>query len=133
MEDRTVTARWLGDFRVDVVTGEFTSRVDEPARVGGTNTGPQPTDLLLASVASCFVLSLAYAAAKRKVVVDRIGVSVTGTYDGPRFASIRIEVDMPLPEDEATPLLESAERVCYVTNTLRRPPEIAVVLRGPRD
>ena len=46
--DRLVTARWLGGYQVDVIAGEFLTRVDEPERVGGTNTGPQPTDLFLA-------------------------------------------------------------------------------------
>jgi uncharacterized OsmC-like protein len=129
-DDRLVTARWAGGYQVDVQAGEFDLRVDEPERVGGTNTGPQPTDLLLSAVASCFVLSLAYAAAKRDIVVESIGVNVTGTYEGPRFAAIRIEVDVVAPDDVVTTLIAAAERVCYVTNTLKRPPEITVVNRG---
>ena len=103
---------------------------DEPERVGGTDTGPQPTDLLLSAVASCFVLSLAYAAAKRDVAIERIDVDVTGRYEGPRFASIRIEVDVDAPDDVLATLISAAERVCYVTNTLKRPPEITVVTRS---
>ena len=129
-DDRLVTARWAGGYQVDVQAGEFGLRVDEPERVGGTNTGPQPTDLLLSAVASCFVLSLAYAAAKRDIVVESIGVNVTGTYEGPRFAAIRIEVDVLAPDDVVATLIAAAERVCYVTNTLKRPPEITVVTRG---
>ncbi|MSW35927.1 MAG: hypothetical protein F2838_01580 [Actinobacteria bacterium] len=126
MEDRTVSARWLGGYQVDVVAGDFTVRVDEPERVGGTDTGPQPTDLLLASVASCFVLSLAWAANKRGITLESVGVNVTGTYEGPRFSAIAIDVDLPLPAEQAEALIRSAERVCYVTNTLRRPPELTV-------
>lgn len=129
-DDRLVTARWAGGYQVDVQAGEFSLRVDEPERVGGTNTGPQPTDLLLSAVASCFVLSLAYAAAKRDIVVESIGVDVTGTYEGLRFSAIRIEVDIDAPVDVAATLIAAAERVCYVTNTLKRPPEITVVNRG---
>ena len=129
-DDRLVTARWAGGYQVDVQAGEFGLRVDEPERVGGTNTGPQPTDLLLSAVASCFVLSLAYAAAKRDIVVESIGVAVTGTYEGPRFSGIRIEVDVVAPDDVVATLIAAAERVCYVTNTLKRPPEITVVTRG---
>ena len=129
-DDRLVTARWAGGYQVDLQAGEFGLRVDEPERVGGTNTGPQPTDLLLSAVASCFVLSLAYAAAKRDIVVESIGVNVTGTYEGPRFSAIRIEVDVVAPDDVVATLIAAAERVCYVTNTLKRPPEITVVTRG---
>lgn len=132
VDDRLVTARWAGGYQVDVQAGAFALRVDEPERVGGTNTGPQPTDLLLSAVASCFVLSLAYAAAKRDIVVNGIGVDVTGTYDGVRFSAIRIDVDVDAPDDVVATLIAAAERVCYVTNTLKRPPEITVVDRTSR-
>lgn len=130
MDDRLVRAKWLGGFQVDVQAGAFGLRVDEPERVGGTNTGPQPTDLLLSGVASCFLLSLAYSAAKRDIVLESIAVDVTGTYDGPRFSAIRIEVDIDAPEDVVATLIAAAERTCYVTNTLKRPPEITVVERA---
>ena len=126
MPERTVTARWLGDYRVDVTAGEFDLRVDAPASVGGDDTGPQPTDLLLASVGSCFVLSLAWAAKKRGLVLESVAVSVTATYDGPRFSRIEIEVDLPGDGDQVEALIAAAERVCYVTNTLKRTPEIEV-------
>jgi putative redox protein len=126
MPERAVTARWLGDYRVDVTAGEFDLRVDEPVSVGGDDTGPQPTDLLLASVSSCFVLSLAWAARKRGLVLESIAVSVTATYDGPRFSRIEIEVDLPGDVDQVEALIAAAERVCYVTNTLRRSPDIEV-------
>jgi putative redox protein len=128
--DRLVRAKWAGGFQVDVQAGAFGLRVDEPERVGGSDTGPQPTDLLLSAVASCFVLSLAYAAAKRDIAIERIDVDVTGRYEGPRFAAIRIEVDVDAPDDVVAALISAAERVCYVTNTLKRPPEISVVARS---
>lgn len=125
--DRLVTGRWLGGYQVDVTAGEFLTRVDEPVRVGGTNTGPQPTDLFLSSVASCFVMSLAYAASKRDLELSSIEVDVTGTYEGPRFSRIQISVRIPVPEATAATLIASAERVCYVTNTLKASPEVSVV------
>jgi putative redox protein len=40
--------------------------------------------------------------------------------------SVAATVHTPLDEETAALLLASAERVCYVTNTLRRPPELVV-------
>jgi uncharacterized OsmC-like protein len=128
MTTRNVSAQWLGGYRVDVTAGPFELRVDEPETAGGDGTGPQPTDLLLASVASCFVLALVYAARKRDVELASVSVDVTGTYDGPRYSDIAIEVS-GLPDEQAERLIASAERVCYVTNTLRRPPAISVRYR----
>jgi putative redox protein len=125
MTTRDVSAQWQGGYRVSVTAGPFDIRVDEPETVGGDGTGPQPTDLLLASVASCFVLALVYSARKREVPLASVSVGVTGTYDGPRFSDIAIEVS-GLPEEHAEGLIAAAERVCYVTNTLRRPPTITI-------
>lgn len=99
--------------------GEFGVTVDEPEKVGGTNLGPQPTDLFLASIASCFTLAVSYSARKRSVALNDLSVSVTGTYDGPRFRSICINVSLQCDDErEVDSLISAAERVCYVTNTL---------------
>lgn len=132
MDDRTVRATWGGGYRCEVEAGEFTLAVDEPESAGGTNTGPQPTDLLLASMASCFTLALAYAAEKRDVALSSIDVDVTGTYDGPRFRTIEISVRLGCDPAEVDRLVRVAEGVCYVANTFRQPPEI-VVSRRHRD
>jgi uncharacterized OsmC-like protein len=128
MTDRTVRSRWDGELRAVVDAGGFPLIVDEPASVGGTDQGPQPTDLLLASVASCFTIALAYSARKREVELSGLDVEVTGTYDGPRFCHLRIAVHADQPGGaDLEALISAAERVCYVTGTLRRSPEIEIV------
>lgn len=126
---RSVQARWDGGLRAVVQAGDFELVVDEPESVpGGTNSGPQPTELLLASVASCFTIALAYSAARRGTQLADLHVEVTGTYDGPRFSAIQITVRAAVPPlDELTELVTAAERVCYVTRTLATTPEIRVV------
>ena len=52
---------------------------------------------------------------------------MTGTYDGPRFSALEIRVDAGCEEAVKATLLEAAARVCYVTNTIRRTPELSVV------
>lgn len=127
LSQRSVSARWTGGLRAEVDAGGFTVVSDEPESVaGGTGTGPQPTELLLASIASCFTLALAYSARKRNVELTDLEVDVTGHYDGPRFDSFRIVVRAgSVPGLDK--LIESAKRVCYVTRTLQSSPEIEVV------
>lgn len=126
--ERTVHARWDGGLRAVVQAGEHELVVDEPVSVaGGTGRGPQPTELLLASVASCFTISMAYSARKRDLPLDGLTVDVTGEYDGPQFAAVRIAVRASQPRgDDLARLVESAKRVCYVTRTLARGPELTV-------
>jgi uncharacterized OsmC-like protein len=126
MTTRSVNATWREGYQVDVTAGRFRLRVDEPETAGGTDTGPQPTDYLLAAVASCFAMSLAHSARKRGLDLPPIEVNVTGTYDGPRFVDVAIEVVADLPDAEVGRLIAAAERVCYVTNTLRQAPAVTV-------
>lgn len=118
--ERTVHAQWQQGWLCDITAGEFALRADEPISVpGGTNQGPQPTELLLAAVASCFSLALAHSARKRSVELDHLSVDATGYYDGPSFRAIRIAASIGCQPDQVDGLMRSAERVCYVTNTLR--------------
>ncbi len=87
-----------------------------------------PTDLLMASLASCFTLALAWAAGKSGVELPDLEVSATGTYDGPRFASVVLTVETSLPAEALTPLLEPAKRACYVSNTVEPGVGISVEL-----
>lgn len=96
--------------------------------MGGTGTGPMPTDLLLASTSSCFALALAWAARKQGFELPDLEVSAIGTYDGPRFSTIELIVESSLPEDQLRSLFEPARRACYVSNTLDQRPEIVVTL-----
>ena len=126
MSQRRVKSAWRGGLCCDVEMGEFNFTVDEPESVGGTNLGPQPTDVFLASIASCFTLALSYSAQKRGIVLRNLQVDVTGTYDGPRFSSVLIEGKLGCDEAELPSLVRDAERVCYVTNTLKSGIDIKV-------
>ena len=116
--------------RVTVRGHELT--VDEPEADGGKDRGPAPTELLLAAVASCYTLSLRWAATRRGVPLEDIEVTATGTYDGLRVSGIRLAVSGDFPEAELPKLLADANRVCYVSNTLKGDVAIDVVprLRG---
>ncbi len=117
---RSVSGVWRGDWRCDITAGDVDLRADEPESVpGGTATGPQPTEFLLAAVSSCFTLALAHTARKRSVEVTTIEVEATGTYDGPSFSAIHVTAQVGCPPEELDRLIAGAERVCYVTNTLR--------------
>lgn len=124
----TARALWTGGWRCQVEAGGFALVVDEPASVGGTGTGPMPTDLLLASLSSCYALALAWAARKAGVELPDLEVSATGHYQGQRFSSLVLTVESSLPEEQLVPLLEPARRACYVSNTFAHQPALTVEL-----
>lgn len=122
----SVVARWDGGWRCRVAAGGFELVVDEPESAGGTATGPMPTEYLLASLASCYALALAWAAGKRGVTLPGLTVTATGTYNGPRFSNLRLTVESDAPPGVIDPLLEPARRACYVSNTIAGSPPIEV-------
>lgn len=126
---RSVDCTWEGGFRCRVQAGAFELRVDEPASAGGDDTGPQPTELFLASFASCMAISIAYAARKREITLGDLSVKAVGTYDGPKFSHIRIEVTSSHPDrEELAMLVDRGKRVCYVSNTLKAVDDTEVVI-----
>jgi putative redox protein len=129
-DSNEVVARWEGGWRATVTAGPFSFTIDEPEGVGGTFTGPMPTEYFLGSLASCYALALAWCARKRQIELPDLSVSAIGEYDGPSFSGIRLRVRSSLPVARLQPLLASASRVCYVSNTLARMPRVVVETAG---
>ena len=126
----SVVARWEGGWRCRVTAGGFDLVVDERESSGGTGTGPMPTEYLLAAMASCYALALAWAAGKRGLELPGLTVTATGTYDGPRFRLLQLNVTSGAPPEVVGRLVEPALRVCYVSNTLAASPPIEVTVAG---
>jgi putative redox protein len=124
----TAVATWRGGWLCSVDAGGYKLTVDEPSSVGGTGRGPMPTDLLLASLCSCYALALAWAARRQGIDLPDLTVTATGTYDGQCFGALELVVRTSLLPDVVEPLIEPAKRVCYVSNTLLDPPGMDVVI-----
>jgi putative redox protein len=101
---------------------------DEPKSAGGDDAGPQPSEFLLAALASCFTLAIYHVARKRDIELESLSVTATGIYEGPKFARLVLDVSSPTPRDVLDPLVERAKGVCYVSNTFRAVSDIEVVI-----
>jgi putative redox protein len=122
-----VTATWLSGFEARVETRGHVIAVDEPLEDGGTDAGVMPTDLLAASIASCFCLALAFTAGKRGRELPGLQVAVRRFRAGRelRIERFEIEARAEVPEDELAALMEPARRVCWVSNTLAHGVELS--------
>ncbi|WP_327300008.1 OsmC family protein [Streptomyces goshikiensis] len=107
-------------------------RVDQPLDAGGTDTAPTPTELFVASLATC----VAFYAGRYLLRhgLPRTGLSVRTEFamaaDPPaRVAAVHVVVTPPpeLPEERRAGLLAVASH-CTVHTTLRQPPETTVEL-----
>lgn len=103
----------------------FELRADEPPDEGGADTGPRPTELLLAALASCFTMALAYVARKHGVELPAdLTVSAVGEYAGPRFRRMRVEASSSLPRAQLERLVRDAVPYCWVSNTIKGAPKL---------
>jgi putative redox protein len=119
---RRVQVNWLGGYRTDVsVRGVHHLQGDETPQYGGEDSGPMPTELLLAAVGTCMCLAIAHVARKRQIRLTRIALDVDADkdMDAFRFRDIFLVARVDLPQEQLDPLLEQAMKYCFVSNTLR--------------
>ena len=122
-----VTAIWRGGFEALVQTRGHEIAVDEPVQDGGTDAGVMPTELLAASIASCFCLALAFVAGKRGRELPGLQVVVRRVRAGRelRYERFEIEARAEVPDEALAALMEPARRVCWVSNTLAHGVELS--------
>jgi putative redox protein len=120
------TARWQGGLAAEVEGRGHRLRAAEPPEFGGDDSGPMPTELLAAALASCFCLAVAWAAGKRRLEVPDLEVDVQPhrAPGEPRHGAYDVTVRSSAPEADLARAVDLAKRYCWVTNTLATPPEI---------
>lgn len=130
----TWQAVWAGGLATDVSARGHSIRVDEPAEFGGGDTGPMPTELMAAALASCMCLAVAWAAGKRRVTLADLTVDVTPqrAEGEPRHGHYDVRVSSSAPQEVLDGCVELGARYCWVTNTLRTPPTISYTVVGGR-
>jgi organic hydroperoxide reductase OsmC/OhrA len=98
-----------------------------PVEFGGPGDEWSPETLLVAAVADCFVLSFKAVAAASRFEWSELQCDVEGTLDRPadgiQFTGFRVRANLRIPaggdEARARKLLEKAEHVCLITNSLK--------------
>jgi putative redox protein len=121
-----VTATYHGGYSATVNARHHTIAVDEPEHSGGEDGGAMPTELLAASLASCFALALGHVARKRERELPGLTVTVEGVRPGRelRYGRLTVTATADVPPEELDALIERARRFCWVSNTFAEPPDI---------
>jgi len=128
---KAVTVEHLDGERYVVGVRGHLLTVDQPLADGGADTAPTPTELLVASLASC----VAFYAGRyldrhgfgRKGL--RVSASFTMATDRPaRIASLTLSVSAPMVPAERRAAFLAVVSKCTVHNTLRQTPAIDIVL-----
>lgn len=121
----------VGGDQFDVDVRAHRIVVDQPATAGGSDAGPTPTELFIASLASCVAFYARRFLHRHELPTE--GLAVDATYSlgrqPARVAEISLAVHVPagVPEDQRAALLAVASH-CTVHNSLRTPPHVSIEL-----
>lgn len=123
-----VVARRREGYAHDVeIEGGHTLRVDEPAAAGGTDTGPSPTRLVAAGLASCIAVTVEMYAERKGWDLGRVEVDVEVEYEGvaPRSFAATLRLPAGLGEEQRDRLLVIAHK-CPVHKLIAAETEILI-------
>ena len=128
----SVDTRLVDGFQTSAQVRQFSFSVDEPPALGGTDTGPNPVELVLAALGTCQEIVYATYARLLDIPVDSIAIRVSGSLDLRGFLGAAevdagyeaIDYDVAI-ESDASPqdisrLVETVNRRCPVLDILVR-------------
>lgn len=130
----SVSCEWLGGTEVAVEVGRYTLKADEPKRLGGGSTAPNPVGYLMASLGSCVVIGLSYWSDILEIPFDSAQVVVEGDIHpggaygvddgvGPTFSELRVEIQVSgsEPHDRYEELVAQMNSHSPLIEALNRP------------
>jgi len=128
---RRVRVDYEGGDRFRIAVRQHTVTVDQPASDGGEDTAPTPTELFIASLASCVAFYARRFAARHDIPTD--GLAVTAEFSmashPARVGEITLQLHVPaeLSSEQQASLLAVTSH-CTVHSTLMQPPEVRIEL-----
>jgi putative redox protein len=128
-----ITAELTSGTAVRLSNGRHEWAGDEPLGVGGTDTGPNPYELLLGSLAACTCITVALYCKRKGIALDRISTRYDfsrvhaddcADWDDPKQGLIdkitsNVHIEGDFDEVQRTRLAEIAQR-CPIHKTLAR-------------
>jgi uncharacterized OsmC-like protein len=119
---------------VDMRTGAHAFTVDEPAKLGGGGTAPNPVQFALASLGSCQAITYRFWAEQLGISFDNLTVRVEGDLDicgffglndsvRPGFSAVRVQVSITGPDtpERYQELAAAVDEHCPVLDLFRNP------------
>jgi uncharacterized OsmC-like protein len=134
-DDPEVSRRVRVDYeagdRFRIAVRQHTITVDQPASDGGEDTAPTPTELFIASLASCVAFYARRFAARHDIPTEELAVTAEFSMAShpARVGEITLQLHVPVelsPEQQASLLAVASH--CTVHSTLMQAPEVRIEL-----
>lgn len=126
--------QWKGGFRSEATVRDFAPMAsDEPGALGGTDTGPNPVEQLLAALGNCLAVGYAANATAAGVEIRDMNIELEGDLDLHTFLgldpegnagydsiSVKVNIDSDASPEQLTELHEKVVGTSPVGHTLSR-------------
>ncbi len=117
---RAVARRSGGSLKHEIELGEHSVLADEPEQNGGTDEGPNPQELLAASLASCSAITMEMYAQRKGWDIGDVEVAVDyepAQRGSPTKFTMTVRLPKELPDDQRERLMQIVAK-CPVHRTL---------------
>ena len=124
---------WKGGFRSEASIREFSPQTsDEPAALGGTDTGPNPVEQVLGALGNCLAVGYAANATAAGITIHDMSIAVDGDLDLHTFLglkqgnagydniSVKVKIDSDASAEALAALHEKVVGTSPVGHTLSR-------------
>jgi uncharacterized OsmC-like protein len=117
----TITTHHKGDMLFETELGTHKLQIDVPASMGGSDRGPTPPEIFVASLGSCVAALVANYCNKAKLNTDGLTVDVTYDKVPDPTRLVNLQVKVHLPNADVSGREKAIERVadrCPVHQTI---------------
>ncbi len=128
---RPMRVEHRGGDKFDINVRGHVVRVDQPVKDRGEDTAPTPTELFIASLASCVAFYARRYLARHDLPTDGLAVEATFVMGAKPARVARIDLRLIVPDGVTPERLDALLAVashCTVHNTLTSEPEVSITL-----
>lgn len=135
------SVNWKGGFRSEAKIRDFTPAAsDEPGALGGTDTGPNPVEQVLAALGNCLAVGYAANATAAGIELKALNIELEGDLDlhaflglkdgnaGYENISVRVRIDSDAPAEQIQALHDKVVGTSPVGHTLSREVPVRIEL-----
>ena len=138
-------SRQVDGLRSETKIRQFSLTIDEPPNLGGTDTGPNPVELVLAALATCQEITYRAYATAFGIPLESVSVKLEGALDLRGFFAVKdgvragfndvrgtVHLQSTAPLAELAKLKEVVDAHCPVLDILRAPVPVDLKLETQR-
>ena len=141
----SANSRQVEGLRSETKIRQFSLTVDEPPNLGGTDAGPNPVELVLASLATCQEITYRAYATALGIPLESVSVKLEGSLDLRGFFAVKdgvragfdavrgvVNLKSSAPAADLAKLKEVVDAHCPVLDILRAPVPVNLKLETRR-